>query len=111
MLPLSWEWIGDEEDRVAIVDVIVRQSLVGFTDPGSQDTNLVDNRVLFPEEIIQWRSGLVDRRKIEDQSPVFTNRVAQVVHQRAKWRVRVLSLYTISKKKSSIRICFMLVQK
>lgn len=89
MLPLSWEWIGDEEDRVAIVDVIVRQSLVGFTDPGSQDTNLIDDRVLFPEEIIQWRAGLIDRREIEDQSPVFTNRVAQVVHQRAKWRVRV----------------------
>ena len=89
MLPLSWERVGDEEDRVAIIDVIIRQGLVGFADPGSQDSNLVDNRVLFPEEIIQWRSGLVDRRKIEDQSPVFTDRVAQVVHQRAKWRVRV----------------------
>lgn len=89
MLPLSWERVWDEEDRVAIIDVIIRQGLVGFADPGSQDTNLVDNRVLFSEEIVQWRAGLVDRREIEDQTPVLADRVAQVVHQRAEWRMRV----------------------
>ena len=81
MLPLSWERVWDEEDRVAIIDVIIRQGLVGLADPGSQDTNLIDDRVLFPEEIVQWCAGLVDRREIEDQTPVLADRVAQVARE------------------------------